>query len=106
MLDLQSSVRLQGSDAASFSHEAGFDAWMTGACFARLLKLYQSTAAGEPGGGLRFGRATGGGGAAAAAARSGRILLWAHGPCEVSLNAPFDRNRYELGEAAARLASM
>lgn len=48
-------MRRQGSDAASFSHEAGFDAWMTGACFARLLRLYQATAAagtGEPGPGL------------------------------------------------------
>ena len=37
----------QESDAAFFSHEAGFDAWMTGACFARLLKLYQAAAAGK-----------------------------------------------------------
>jgi len=40
-------VHWQGSDAASFSHEAGFDAWMTGACFARLLTLYQTIAAGK-----------------------------------------------------------
>jgi len=40
-------VHWQGPDAASFSHEAGFDAWMTGACFARLLSLYQAAAAGN-----------------------------------------------------------
>ena len=41
-------MRRQGSGVpggADFSHEAGFDAWMTGACFARLLELYQVAAA-------------------------------------------------------------
>ena len=34
-------------DADAFSHEAGFDAWMTGASFALLLKLH-AAAAGAP----------------------------------------------------------
>lgn len=35
----------QGVDADAFSHEAGFDAWMTGASFARFLKLHEVAAA-------------------------------------------------------------
>lgn len=42
-------VNAQGANADVFSHEAGFDAWMTGASFARLLTLHAAEAAAAAG---------------------------------------------------------
>lgn len=37
----------QGADTPSYAHEAGYDAYMTGAAFACLLRLYEASGAGR-----------------------------------------------------------
>ena len=38
---MQPACTLQGEDAASFAHEAGYDAYMTASAFAGLLRLLE-----------------------------------------------------------------
>lgn len=38
-------TRYSGAKAAEYAHEAGFDAYMTGACFTQLLPLVAAQAA-------------------------------------------------------------
>lgn len=44
-----SAAALQGAETAKYAHEAGYDAYMTGAAFGCLARLYEAAAAGAGG---------------------------------------------------------